>query len=63
LISEENFRKKVDTLDILLFRGLQNMQKVQRFLTGSNYDHVAIFLRSGKDLYFLEATGNDVRIN
>jgi len=36
------------------------MAKVQRFFTGSDYDHVAIFLRSGIDVYFLEATGTDV---
>jgi hypothetical protein len=55
-----NFKNKVDTFDILLFRGLHNMAKVQRFFTGSDYDHVAIFLRSGIDVYFLEATGTDV---
>lgn len=38
------------------------MAKVQRFFTGSDYDHVAIFLRSGHDIYFLEATGNDVEL-
>lgn len=59
-ITLENFAKKVDTFDILLFRGLHNMAKVQRFFTRSDYDHVAIFLRSGTDLYFLEATGTDV---
>ena len=60
VITEENFRGKVDTLDLLLFRGLHAGAKVQRFFTRSEYDHVAIFLRSGEDLYFLEATGTDV---
>lgn len=41
---------------------MQKMAKVQRFFTGSDYDHVAIFLRSGEDLYFLEATGDEVTI-
>ena len=38
------------------------MAKVQRFFTRSDYDHVGVFLRSGEDIYFLEATGSDVII-
>eukprot|EP00388_Colpodella_angusta_P009356 GDKJ01024953.1.p1 GENE.GDKJ01024953.1~~GDKJ01024953.1.p1 ORF type:complete len:438 (+),score=104.42 GDKJ01024953.1:27-1340(+) len=45
--------------DVLLFRTTSNVAQIQRVVTRGIYDHVAIFLRFGKDkLFFLEATGD-----
>lgn len=52
---------QVDTGDILLFRSHAFMSKMQRVVTGSQYDHVGLLLRysSGKIVVFesLNETG------
>ena len=46
--------------DIILFAGKTVMNKVQRLVTGSKYDHVALLTRDQKGrLQVLEATGGD----
>lgn len=60
-ISEKEFSQSVaTTCDLLLFRGKGLSAKLQRAVTRSEFDHVALMLRyaSGK-LAFLEATALD----
>lgn len=59
-ISENEFKKMTCTGDLLLFRGRDMVSKFQRFVTKSEYDHVAMILKysSGKIALF-EATGAD----
>jgi hypothetical protein len=59
-ISESEFKATACTGDILLFRGNDVVSKIQRFVTVSQYDHVAFILKysSGK-LALLEATSAD----
>lgn len=60
-ISEKDFSQNVaTTCDLLLFRGKGLSAKLQRAVTRSEFDHVALMLRyaSGK-LAFLEATALD----
>lgn len=62
-ISEKQFFQKADTMDIILFQSKNFLGKLQRSLTRSQYDHVAIILRSGdSELRFLEAEMNGVGI-
>ena len=57
-ISEKQFRNEASTGDILLFQSKNLTAKLQRGLTGSKYDHVAMILRySSEKIGFLEATG------
>lgn len=43
-----------DNFDILLFKNKNLMSKVQRLFTNSDYDHVAMLLKTGdKEIYLL----------
>lgn len=60
---EEQFLKKADTGDILLFRSRSNRilgQWIVRGLSGSEFDHVGLVMRFGdrlKDMFIFEAVG------
>ena len=46
--------------DIILFAGKTMMNRMQRLVTGSKYDHVALLTRDRRGrLQVLEATGSD----
>lgn len=48
-----------DTFDIILFKNRTVMSKVQRLLTNSDYDHVAMLIKtSSGELYILESSSN-----
>lgn len=56
-ICEEDFSKIADTGDIILFKNPEFGSQVQRFLTNSNFNHIALVLRSSTGaLKFIEAT-------
>jgi len=58
-IREHQFQKRVESGDILLFRGQDAPAKLQRAATGALYDHVALLIKSANDeVFVLEATGN-----
>jgi hypothetical protein len=60
-LSEVAFRSAAQPLDLLLFTGKTMLNKMQRLVTGSRYDHVALLLRDSKGrLQLLEATGREV---
>ena len=46
-----------DSFDILLFKNKSTLSKMQRFLTQSEYDHVAMVVRIGESRFVLEASG------
>lgn len=49
----------LNTFDIILFKGKNIMSKMQRFFTNSDFDHVALVMKTvGSSLLLLEATGN-----
>lgn len=55
----EDLRSVGDTFDIILFKNRTMMSKVQRILTNSDYDHVAMLLKtSNNDLFILESSSN-----
>jgi hypothetical protein len=57
-LKNEEFGNLADTGDILLFKGQTLATKVQRAVTRSEYDHVAMILRySNGKLVLLESTG------
>ena len=62
-ITEEEFLKKADTGDILLFRSVSNRlfgQWVIRGVSGSDFDHVGMIMRFGdslSDMFVFEAVG------
>jgi hypothetical protein len=57
VMDHKDFLKIADTGDLLLFRGKSIITKIQRTLTMSDYDHVALLLRySTGRLVILEAT-------
>jgi len=60
-ISEGMMQNIASDGDIILFKGNTFMNKMQRFVTGSRFDHVAMLFRdpTGR-IYILEATGADV---
>ncbi|CAD8052524.1 unnamed protein product [Paramecium sonneborni] len=60
LITNDQFRQMSQTGDILLFQTKSCSSKIQRLLTRSNYDHVAMILKyqSGA-IYVLEATNQN----
>jgi hypothetical protein len=63
VISQSDFRKIADTGDILLFTGTSFVTRVQRALTMSEYDHVAMLLRySNGKLVMFESTGSTVSL-
>ena len=48
-----------DTFDLILFKNKNFMSKFQRFLTNSDYDHVAMILKTHDNQHFiLESTSN-----
>lgn len=48
-----------DTFDILLFKNKTMMSKVQRILTNSDYDHVAMLLKTNSnEVFILESSSN-----
>ena len=50
----EDLKSLADTFDIILFKNRTMMSKVQRILTNSDYDHVAMILKtSNKELFIL----------
>ena len=59
-LSENEFKAMACTGDLLLFRGKDIVSTLQRFVTKSEYDHVAFILKyaSGR-LALFEATGAD----
>ena len=60
-ISESQFRDMACTGDLLLFTGKNMTSKVQRSLTRSEYDHVAMILRYNSGMVgLLEATDTEV---
>ena len=59
-ISDKDFRMRVTTGDIVLFRSKNLTAKLMRGLTRSQYDHVALALRyESGDIALLEATNNE----
>ncbi len=58
-MTEKEFLKRVKTGDAIVFRGFSCPAKSQRFFTGADYDHVALFLKRGRDLWVYEATSRD----
>ncbi|OMJ90100.1 hypothetical protein SteCoe_7587 [Stentor coeruleus] len=59
-ISQDDFQTMACTGDLLLFQGKDTVSKMQRLVTNSKYDHVAIILKysSGRVALF-EATGEN----
>ena len=58
-ISVAEFKKRVKSADILLFRGFDKNSGLQRCLTRAEYDHVAIVMRRGEEISIYEATGKE----
>lgn len=59
-IAEDRFVREVNTGDLLLFRSDQFASKLQRALSGSSYDHVALVLKLDTgEIAVLDATLND----
>ena len=49
----------LDTFDLILFKGKNMMCKVQRFFTNSDFDHIALVIKTvGSNILLFEATGN-----
>lgn len=58
IISHAYFKKQADTGDLLLFKGTTTMSKIQRVITGDNFDHVALLLRyNNGELFIFESIG------
>lgn len=58
-MSIEELKSVGDTFDIILFKNRTMMSKVQRILTNSDYDHVAMLLKtSSNELFILESSSN-----
>lgn len=50
-----------DTGDLILFRGKAFDARLQRAITGSEFDHVAIILKySTSDIFLMEAIGGKI---
>lgn len=58
-ITEGEFERVAETGDILLFLTDHTAGKIQRFLTSSSYDHVAMVIRLNGDLMVFEANQGD----
>lgn len=58
-IMESDFERIAETGDILLFLTDHTAGKIQRFLTGSSYDHVAMVIKLHGDLMVFEANQGD----
>lgn len=58
-MSIEDLSATGDTFDVILFKNRTMMSKVQRILTNSDYDHVAMLIKaSNNDLFILESSSN-----
>ncbi|CRH00745.1 conserved Plasmodium protein, unknown function [Plasmodium relictum] len=58
-ISVDVFEAIADTGDIVLFRSKVTSAKLQRIITGGEYDHIGMILRNDKNnLFLLEAISN-----
>lgn len=58
-IGDGEFRRKVQSGDVLLFQTKNFTSKMQRTFTGSMYDHVALLLRfEDGQILLCEATGS-----
>lgn len=56
-LCEVDFARVADTGDLLLFKTAEFASQLQRFVTQSNYNHIAVVLRSSTGaLKFIEAT-------
>jgi len=59
-IRESDYVRRVESGDLLLFRSMDRVSKLQRAITTSSYDHVALLLRTQRDqVLVLEATGRN----
>lgn len=55
-ITEGEFLKTADSLDLVFFKGKSVSSSVARTLCGSDYEHVALVLRGSDDrIFFFEA--------
>ena len=62
-MKETSLRKFAMTGDLILFKGQSIINKLQRVVTGSSFDHVGMIIRkNSKKLLLLEATGTAVKI-
>lgn len=63
-VSLDMVNRLADCGDLLLFAGNSLMSQVQRTVTSSNYDHIAMFLRfsNGNLVYFESTSDNGVQI-
>ena len=55
----KEFASKGNTGDIVLFRGYSSESKLQRAITGAEYDHVAILIKDKGKLKVFESTGKE----
>jgi len=61
MITRDNFERRCETGDILLFTGKRMVDGIQRVFTGSRFDHVAIIMRNTQgNIELFEAIGNSV---
>ena len=58
-IAQKQFFMNAKTGDILIFRGFECPARMQRFYTGSEYDHVALLVRKDGTLFVYEATSRE----
>jgi hypothetical protein len=57
-----DFGTLASNLDLILFRSKTISASMQRLITNSDYDHVAMILRTCDDeVYLFEANSEDVR--
>jgi hypothetical protein len=59
-MQEREFASKAKTGDLLIFRGLDCPANCQRCFTRAHYDHVALLIKKGEQLYVYESTSKDV---
>ena len=58
-IRAEDMNRLADTGDIIFFSSKMLVANIQRFVTASEYDHTAMFLRfANGQLIYLESAGN-----
>ena len=55
-IDQEELWTAVETLDLLLFKHKDKSSGLQRFITGSYYDHVGILIVENDQIFMLDAT-------
>ncbi len=61
MIGAQSFERRAETGDILLYTGKGMVDGLQRVITRSRFDHVAVVLRgTGGCLEIFEALGNSV---